>query len=438
MTILNRSFKGGIHPAQHKDTSGVSIETISAPPKVYIHLFQGFGRMSKPVVNEGDSVRKGTVIAEPDGKISSYIHSPVSGRVEGIKKWAHCSGRKLEAVIIENDFKDEVYSGRAVKDSLQLTSSRIVEVIRRSGVTGLGGAAFPTDVKLVPPPGKKISTLIVNGCECEPYITGDERVLIENPDAVVEGARIAARALAAKDIIIAVEDNKKESASEITGKQDVRLSVAVLPTKYPQGGEKQLIYTLLGRTVPVNGLPADAGCVVINLQTAVAIYNAVVTGRPLIDRVVTLGGFFRKPGNVRIPVGMRLEDIINFRGGMPDGVHKIIFGGPMMGTAVNNIDVPVAKATSSILLLPVKEPASFECIRCLRCSSVCPMNLSPWKSYALRKRNKAYKGAQYCIECASCAYICPAGIPLVHYLKWAKAELKTNASESKRIQPANT
>ena len=417
-------FKGGVHPPQNKETSSFSIERFPAPPKVFIHLSQSAGAAAEPVVEKGQRVLKGEVIAVPREKISAYIHSPISGIIEGIRKWPHYSGDKLDAIIVANDFKEEEKQPRELRSVKTLAPSQIVEIIRRSGVVGLGGAAFPTDIKLSVPFGKKITTLIVNGCECEPYLTADEKIIEEKAEQIFEGAKIAARAVSAKDIIIAVEDNKLSKASELIRRQDMRISVRILPTKYPQGGEKQLIYALLKRKVPAGGLPADAGCVMINVQTAVAVNDAVYSGRPLFERVVTLGGFFRKPGNVIIPVGMRLGDIINFRGGTPDNVNKIVFGGPMMGLAVSNLDVTVSKATSGILLLESAETHEFECIRCLKCAAVCPVNLVPRQSCFLYKKGIPYEKAKNCIECGACDYVCPAGIPLVHYLKWSKEKQK--------------
>lgn len=419
------SFKGGVYPQQNKATSSCFTERFSAPPKVFIHLAQSCGAPSSPVVKKGQRILKGEVIAVPCGKISSYIHSPVSGTVEGIKKWPHYSGQKMDAVIIENDFKEEEYRHRDLKSMKPLAPSQIVEIIRGAGIVGLGGSAFPTDIKLSVPPGKKINTLIVNGCECEPYLTADERIIEEKAEEIFEGAKIAARAVSAKDVIIAIEDNKFSSAEGILRRQDMRITVKVLPTKYPQGGEKQMIYALMRKKVPAGGFPADIGCVVINVQTAVAIYEALASGRPLFERVVTLCGFFRQQGNVIVPVGTRLEDLINFRGGMPDNVEKIIFGGPMMGLAVSNLDVSITKATSGILLLEASESPVFECIRCLRCASVCPMNLVPRQSYFLYKKGVSYDKAELCIECGACAYVCPSGIPLVQYLKWSKSKQKS-------------
>jgi len=417
---MPRSFKGGVHPPQDKETVSFPIERLPAPQKLFIHLSQSAGAASSPVVEKGQRVLKGEVIAEPGGKISAYIHSPVSGTVEGIKKWPHYSGDKLDAMVIANDFKEEEKQRRELKSVKTLAPSQIVEIIRKSGVVGLGGAAFPTDVKLSVPFGKKINTLLVNGCECEPGLTADGKIIEEKAEQIFEGAKIAARAVSAKVIIIAIEDNKLSKAAELFRR---RMDVRVLPTKYPQGGEKQLIYALLRRKVPAGGLPADVGCVVINVQTAVAVNEAVYSGRPLFEKVVTLGGFFRKPGNVIIPVGTSLKDIINLRGGIPAHVNKIVFGGPMMGHAVSNLDVSVTKATSSILLLASSEPREFECIRCLRCAAVCPMNLIPRQSYFLYKKNTPYDKAANCIECGACAYVCPAGIPLVHYLKWSKNQM---------------
>jgi electron transport complex protein RnfC len=383
-------------------------------------------------VKKGDRVLKGSIIAEPSSKFSAFLHSPVSGTVEGIVKWPHCSGKMLDAVVISNDFRDEEKKPSELRSFAQLTPRQIIEIIRKSGIVGQGGAAFPTDVKLSPPAGKKIDILIVNGCECEPYLTADDRLMVEHPEKIVEGAKIAARVLAAADIQIAVENNKKEAVRQMKKREDSRISVRVLPTRYPQGGEKQLIFAALKRKVPAGGLPADVGCVVINVQTAFSIYRAIAFGVPLYERVVTLGGFFRKPGNVKVPVGTMVSDIINLRGGIPDDVERIVIGGTMMGVAISDLRVPVAKGTSGILLLKDGEKEEFNCIRCLRCSDVCPMNLTPRHAYYLYEKGLSYEGAKNCIECGCCAYVCPARIPLVHYLKWSKEKLKNAPSAEKK------
>lgn len=418
------TFSGGIHPAGHKDTSVLRIERLPAPERVYLHLSNSVGAPSNPVVQKGDRVLKGAVIAEPAGRISAYLHSPVSGIVEDIKKWSHSSGQKLDAVIIENDFKDDSAPPRNFKDPSQLAPSEIVEAVRNAGVVGLGGAAFPTDVKLVPPQGKKVTTLIINACECEPYLTADDSLMKEKAADIIEGAKISARALSAKKIIIGIEDNKAAAAKELMVRSSGRIEVIRLNTKYPQGGEKQLIFSLCGAKVPSGGLPADVGVAVMNVQTAFAVYEAIFKSKPLYERVVTLGGYFRKPGNVLIPAGTRIEDIINFRGGIADDVDEIILGGPMMGQAVCDTDVPVSKSASGILLLKSAERKEYECLRCLRCASVCPMGLMPRESFALYKSGKVYEKAMDCIECGSCAYVCPSGIPLIHYLKISKQKLR--------------
>ena len=424
MSIFRRTFKGGIHPPENKETSGFKIERLPQPQFLYIHLLGSFGSPSEPVVEKGQRVLKGEVIAKPTSKISSFIHSPVSGIISDIKNWPHYSGKSLPAIVIENDFKNEEFH-YPEKNIPLMRPSDIVSEVRNFGIVGLGGAVFPTDVKLSPPVGKKITTIIVNGCECEPYLTCDESVIREEPEKIIEGAVLAARATSAKEIIIAIEKNKTSSARKLVEIAGSRAKIVFLPVKYPQGGEKQLIYAVLRRKVLRGALPADVGCVVINVQTAKAIYEAICKRKPLYERVTTLGGFFRKPGNVIAPIGITLKDLIEFRGGLPDNVDKIIFGGPMMGVSVDNLDVPLTKATSGILLFTHREKKLYECIRCMRCRDVCPMNLSPRESYALFKRGEAYSYADICIECGSCAYACPAGIPLVQYLKWAKQKLKS-------------
>ena len=427
-----KRFRGGVRPPESKDTSTFAISRLNSPEKVYIHLLGSAGAPSKAVVSSGEKVFKGQVIAEPVGRISSFIHSPISGTVQDIKNWPHVSGKRLPAIIIANDFKDEEKPRKNLKNVQQISPSELVEIVRKSGIVGCGGAAFPTDIKLTSSSGKKIETLIINGCECEPFLTADERIIFEKPGDIIEGAKLAARALAAKNIIIALEENKGRSAEKLLRQQDSRIRCVFLPTRYPQGGEKQLIFAVTGRIVPAGGLPADAGCVVLNVQTACALYDALFNGKVLYERVVTLGGLFRKPGNLVIASGTRLTDIIEFRGGIPDEVDKVIMGGPMMGVAVDNLDVPASKATSGILLMKAADAPDYECIRCLRCASVCPMNLVPRQSYFLYMKGRAYEDAVHCMECGACGYSCPSGIPLVQYLKWSKEKLKNVSSAAGR------
>jgi len=431
LTILlsmAKGFSGGVHPPEEKHTEKTSIEAMPLPKRVYIPFSQHTGKPARPLVEKGAEVKVGTKIGEADGFISSPVHSSISGKVVDIKRHPHPVVGESLCCIIESDNQDEWEQGVKVKQNYEsLTREELLQIIKDAGIVGLGGAAFPTYVKLSPPKEKKIDTLIINGCECEPMLTADHRLILEYPMGIIEGARIFQRILDAPRLIFAVEDNKLDAA-QILKKEGVE--VVILKTKYPQGAEKQLIKAVLNREVPRGGLPMDVGCVVQNVGTAYAAFQAAKYRKPLIDRVVTVtGDGVKEPKNLLVRIGTRAIDVINHCGGYTNPPKKIIFGGPMMGIAQFSEEVPVIKGTSGIIVW-TSSPTFQEgpCVRCASCIDVCPMGLMPTEIYKfVQNRNfqEAEKfGALDCIECGCCAFSCPAKIPLVHYIKFGKAEIR--------------
>ncbi|MGB9824407.1 MAG: electron transport complex subunit RsxC [Candidatus Hydrothermia bacterium] len=431
------TFKGGIHPPYNKVTTSKPIERLSVPPVLYIPLSQHTGKPAKPVVKRGDEVKKGQLIAEADGFISANIHAPTSGKIRTIIDHPHpVLLSSSNAIIIEADGKDEWLEEPKERENWRdLSAEDIVSIVRNAGIVGLGGAAFPTHVKLSPPKEKPIDTVIINGAECEPYLTADDRILQEKAYEVLWGAYLIRKAVNAKKVYIAVEDNKPkaiEKVKEVIG-EFVDFELKVVKTKYPEGAEKQLIKALTGREVPRGGLPMDVGCLVQNVQTSLAIYEAVRFGKPLIERVVTLSGDGAKgPGNYLVRIGTRFADVVEMTGGMAENVVKVINGGPMMGIAQYTLEVPVIKGTSGILLFTprvAKEFKEYSCIRCSKCVDVCPMGLLPLMLVDYVKAKKFVEakenyGLLDCIECGSCAFVCPSKINHVQWIKFGKQELR--------------
>lgn len=429
-----KTFRGGVHPPEEKITSLLPIQELPLPKKVVIPLSQHTGAPAKPVVKVGDRVRTGQKIGEAQGPISSIIHASLSGKVIDISDYPHPLGPPSLAITIESDGKDEYHpSIKHNNDYFRLHPNEIREVVKAAGVVGLGGAAFPTHVKLSPPEGKWIDTVILNGCECEPYLTCDYRLMIEKTHEIVQGLRIIAKILEVTSCYIGIEKNKEDAIRVV--REEIRnkanMEVVPLKTKYPQGSEKQLIKAILGREVPSGKLPLDVGVIVQNVGTALAISEAVRKGRPLIERVVTVTGWgIKKPTNLKVRIGALFQDLIDHCGGFVGRPGKIIMGGPLMGFSQYTTLVPVIKGTTGILVLPEEEVAEISersCIRCSRCVDVCPVDILPnlIAQYARKDRfdwTEKY-GVLDCMECGVCAYVCPAKIPLVQLIKYAKAQL---------------
>jgi electron transport complex protein RnfC len=429
-----RTFAGGVHPHESKEaTASKPISKISSPELVIIPLSQHTGAPSKPLVKPGDEVRMGAKIAEADGFISVPVHASVSGKIKAIGDYPHPLGQRLPAIAIENDGHDEWVDLARWQDLTMSEPQRIREAVKEAGIVGLGGAAFPTHVKLSPPEGKDIDTVILNGAECEPYLTADHRLMLEHAEAIVSGFKVIMRVVGAERGIIGIERNKADAIEvmrETVGGEKT-LEVADLKVKYPQGAEKQLIKAIVGREVPCGGLPMDVGCLVQNVGTSLAIHDAIAKGKPLISRVLTLSGRAAKnPGNFEVRIGTPFGHVISEAGGAAGECGKIVMGGPMMGIAQHTYEVPVIKGTSGIVLL-AEDEVRFEeagpCLRCGRCVDHCPMHLVPNEIARFVEKGRLDVAEQYgvfdCMECGVCAFVCPSKISHVHLMKYGKAEI---------------
>ena len=400
---------------------------------------QNLGCPNDPLVKVGDEVGEGQKIADSSKFISAPIHAPISGKVMKIERLSNVCGFDVDSVLIEAQSTEHLPAGRHGRTQNterrlleELSPEEIRKIVREAGIVGLGGAAFPTHVKLTPPPGEKIDTIIINGCECEPYITADHRLMLERAEDVIYGAKAIAKAVGASRIIVGIENNKPDAIEKLKSETNVKFEIQILKTKYPQGGEKQLIKAILNREVPSGGLPLDIGVVVQNVGTAVAIAEAIKFGKPLIQRVVTVtGSGVKDPQNLMVKIGTTFGEVIEQCGGLTDDAVKVIMGGPMTGIAASSLDMPVVKATNCILVLNKKDAKVFEemaCIRCGRCIKACPVGLLPNFLADYAKLKDWYKTEEYhvadCIECGCCAYVCPSRIFLVQYFKVAKRELQ--------------
>lgn len=426
MSLL--TFKGGIHPYEGKELSkDKAIVEYFPKGDVAISMSQHIGAPAKPVVNVGDYVLTGQLIGEASGFISANVHSSVSGKVKAIEPRMLVNGSKATCIIIENDGKFDEVEFEKPKSLEELSKEEIVELVKKAGIVGMGGAGFPTNVKLSPKEPDKIDYVIVNGAECEPYLTSDYRRLIEEPEVVIGGLKVMLKLFDNAKGIIAVEDNKLDAIAKLKElvKSEDRIEIKTLYTKYPQGAERMLINAVTGRKINSSMLPADAGCVVDNVDTVFAIKSAVIDGRPLIKRVITVtGDVINEPHNFLVRTGTNHSELIDAAGGFKEEPEKIISGGPMMGMAISTIDVPVTK-TSSALLCYVKDPLSkvkeTNCINCGRCVSVCPGRIIPTRLAEFSERGDMENFVKYngleCCECGCCSYICPAKRNLTQAIK---------------------
>ncbi len=436
------SFIGGIHPPHAKKASEKkAIEKANEPSIVRIPLRQHIGAPCDPVVEKGDYVKVGQTIGEVSSFVCAPVHSSVSGTVKAVQS-VQIAGGTETCIVIESDGLNAVHESVQPKGKIEdLSGKDIVNIIRDAGIVGMGGAGFPTHVKLSPPPEKTIDTVILNGAECEPYLTADHRLMLETPEKVVHGLLALMKAVGVEKGYIGIEDNKPDAikAMKEAAKVDSRIEVAGLHTKYPQGAEKQLIYACTKREVPSGGLPMDAGVVVCNVATAAAVHDVLTTGMPLVERVCTVtGAAVAEPKNLLIKVGADLAEIIDQCGGFKTSPGKVILGGPMMGNAVHALDVPSTKTTSGILCFPPEEarlPDPKNCIKCGKCVTICPAFLQPitLSAYALKGINDMAEKNNIldCIECGSCSFVCPSKRPLLHSIRVSKREVIASRRKSK-------
>ncbi len=427
---------GGVHPHENKLSAHQPIITAEVPAKAVILMGQHIGAPAKPIVAKGDVVKVGTKIAEPAGFVSAAIHSSVSGKVSKIDTIIDASGYAKQAIFIDvegDEWEETIDRSTTLKRECNLTSEEIVKKIAEAGIVGLGGACFPTQVKLCPPPAFKAECLIINAVECEPYLTADHQLMLEQADAIMVGVSILMKAIKVNKGFIGIENNKPDAIEIMKKAASTYAGVEIVPLKvqYPQGGEKQLIDAVIRRQVPSGGLPIATGAVVQNVGTAYAVYEAVQKNKPLFERVITVTGkSVAKPSNFLARIGTPMTQLIDACGGLPADTGKVIGGGPMMGKALINTEVPTAKGSSGILIMNQKEAKRGEiqnCIRCAKCVSVCPMGLEPYLLSALAENTEFERmeteKIMDCIECGSCSFTCPANRPLLDYLRLGKGKV---------------
>jgi electron transport complex protein RnfC len=429
-------FSHGVHPPEHKElTAHLPIRRMPYPDEVVLPLRQHAGKPAKLVVEKGMHVERGDVVAAADGYVSAPVHASTSGWVEGVEWWPHPDGSMTHAVRIRVEkYSAQVARPRLVPDWQGLTREQIVQAVQDAGVVGLGGAAFPTHVKLAPPKDMAIDTIVINGAECEPYLTTDHRIMVEYPDRVHLGVRIMMHTLGAKRAIIGVERNKPDAiaALERTKPKDIDVTILPLTVKYPQGAEKMLVKSVLDREVPSGKLPASVGVVVQNVGSAATIAEVFETGLPLVERIVTVSGRgISRPANLIVPVGTKLRDLLAFCGGRTPDAAEILFGGPMMGLAQRDLDVPVLKGTTGVVVLAedeVRGAESFACIHCGHCLDACPMFLNPSLLGDLARAGRVEEMETEhlgdCMLCGSCSYVCPSNIPLAQLFQASKTALR--------------
>lgn len=431
--MLKTFTRGGIHPPENKITADKAIVSLAVSSSVAIPVSQHIGAPAVVTVSKGDQVKTGQVIAAAKGYVSTNIHSSVSGKVNRIDTVIDSTGFKQTAVFIDvegDEWLDSIDRSNQVEREVKLTSEEIIKRCLECGIVGMGGATFPSHVKLSVPQGKTCDVLIINGVECEPYLTSDHRLMLEKGEEILIGVSILMRALNVTKAMIGIENNKRDAIDHISKLAEgfPGITVHALKVKYPQGAEKQLIMSLIKKEVPSGHLPVDVGAVVHNVGTAFAVYEAVQKNKPLIERVVTITGkSLSNPGNFLVRIGTPVKNLIEAAGGLPSDTGKIVSGGPMMGKAISNTDVPVVKGTSGIILFPENEsgrPNVNPCVRCAKCSFACPMNLEPYLLTALSEKGLFERAEAAhitdCMECGSCSYACPAGRPVLDYIRLGK------------------
>lgn len=431
------TFKSGVHPLENKHfTESLPIEILPDSKEVFIPLQQHIGAPCKPVVEVGDEVKVGQIIGSSEAFVSSPVHATINGKVKDISRYPIPTGTQTQMIhIIAAEEEGEESEGSIEKKSNEidwtsLSVDELKERIKQGGIVGLGGAAFPTHVKLSPPKDKPIDTFILNGCECEPFLTADHRMMLENSDAVLKGMAIIMKVLGVEEGFVGIESNKPDAVEKMSeAAQEYGFKVLTVKTKYPQGAEKMLIKAVKNRKVPTGGLPMDVGTVVHNIGTAVAVANAVINEKPLTQRVVTVtGNGIKNPKNLLVTIGTKFSDVIEYCGGLVDETAQVFMGGPMMGIAQYDLSVPVVKATSGIVCTSdYKQVEPLACIGCGSCVRACPMSLMPTRlarlSYIRHWSDADQMGIMNCIECGSCTYVCPSNIPLVQWIRVGKQKV---------------
>lgn len=436
--MISRLFKfnGGVHPSQHKlESTKTPITTVAMPDRLVLPLRQHVGNMAKLQVEVGERVRKGQLLAMADGQISAAVHAPTSGTIVSVQDQMipHPSGLPDICITLDADGQDR-WIEHQILGYRSLAKSEVIQRLADAGVVGLGGATFPTHVKLREDAHRPVKTLILNGAECEPYISCDDMLMRERAEEIVRGVEIMQYLLAAETCVIGIEDNKPEAVAAMraaAANSSVPISVVIVPTIYPGGGAKQLIKMLTGKEVPSGKLPTEIGVQCFNVATAYSVHRFINHGEPVISRIVTVTGEVSRPGNFEVPLGMAIDQLVEVAGGVTSDINGLIMGGPMMGFNLPSAQVPVVKATNCIIastpgMFP-KQPQALPCIRCTRCADACPVNLQPQELYWFSRAQNLEKTRDYqlfdCIECGCCSYVCPSNIPLVQYYRFAKSEI---------------
>jgi len=437
------NIRGGVHPNENKTTADISIKRVPTPERLYLPLKQHIGAPSKPVVVEDEIILKEQVIATPQGSVSAHIHAPCSGHVESITEWSapHPSGLPTPTMVLVNDGNEKRGDISLPVNPMFLRPEVIADKVGRAGIVGLGGATFPSAVKLTLGQSRNTPILIINGCECEPYLTCDDRLMQERTKAVIDGIKLLSHTLFGSETIITIEENKPDAIRRMReeSKGLGNIKIMPVPTRYPMGSEKQLIEYVTGREVPAGKLSADIGVMLHNVATAYAIGTAVRYSKPLTHRIITVaGGAVERPGNYEVPIGMLISDLLEFCG-MREDPKKILMGGPMMGQAIPHANIPITKGCNGVLAMSATEAAQRDehpCIRCASCVDACPMGLSPLTMASLLKKDKLDEaveiGLKDCILCGSCSFACPSAIPLVHYFNYGKGEILNRAQQQQK------
>ena len=445
---MAQAFFGGVHPNDMKAaTNEKAIEQLAAPAEVVIPMSMHIGAPCKPVVSVGDKVTVGQLIGEPGGFVSAPIHASVSGTVKAVEPRPFSMGGTMMSVVIENDKQNTVCPDiHPVEDPDNLTPEQLVEIVKNAGIVGQGGATFPTHVKISSGLGK-VDYVLINAAECEPYITGDHRTMLERPEEIIGGCKYLAKMFGVDKVVIGVEDNKQngiDAMNKVIAEKNAPVVVEPLRCRYPQGGEKQLCQAITGKQVPPGGLPSNIGCAVFNINTTCAIFRAITQGMPVVRKIVTVSGSgIIEPKNIECPIGTPVSCLLDACGGVKDGTYKLIAGGPMMGMAQYTADIPVAKGTGAILAFCENEEQTVEnpqCIRCGKCVAACPVHLEPLFMYQYASKGMVDElnaaNIMDCMECGACAYTCPARMHLTHMFKYGKQLVKNKMAADKAAAEA--